>query len=275
MNIGYVIMSRLDQLEANQAAIYKVAKRPTSWPVAFLLGALIAGGAHFWAIPTIETQRTPYFYPVVTQLKEWQLIAGTEIGLIAADVYTGETRRAKSQSSRYSMINLSEAQTAALMKSLLKTESGGRYGIQNRFCYLGAWQFGASALAEVGLIKRNRLKSAGKGVKTGRGKHCSFLKDASNWVIAGGHREYLKNHKLQDEAFIRLANANILIGLKKRVLRRDSPASRIAGFVKAAHLIGSRRAIRWYKYGLDSKDGNGMKTSTYAQQGENSVKGIK
>lgn len=275
MDIGYVIINRLDQLEANQAAIYNAAKRPTSWPMAMVLGSLLAGSAHFWAIPNIEAKRIPHLHPIVKQLKEWQHIAGTEVGLYAADAYTGETRRPKSQTSRFSMINLTENQTSALMKNLLRTESGGRYGILNRFCYLGAWQFGASALAQVGLVKRNRLKQASKGVKTGRNGHCQFLKNNNNWVISGGQTEYLRNHKMQDEAFIRLANFNILVGLKKRVLRRDSSASRTAGFVKAAHLIGSRRAVRWYKYGIDSQDGNGTKTSKYAKQGENSVKGIK
>ncbi len=275
MDLSLQILNRIDQLEANQAAIYQAAKRPTSWPLSIVLGSVIAGLTHFWAVPYIKQNHTPYLYSAVNKVKEWQHIAGTDLGLLAADTFSGESRRPKAQQSRYSLIGLTEKQTSALMASLLKTESAGRYYIENQFCYLGAWQFGASALAQVGLIKRRQLKSASKGVKTGRKGHCQFLHNHHNWVITGGYRAFLRNRNMQNEAFIRLANFNILTGLKKRVLRRDSSPSRIAGFVKAAHLIGTHRAIRWYKYSIDSKDGNGTRTSTYARQGERAVKNVK
>ncbi len=63
---------------------------------------------------------------------------------------------------------------------------------------------------------------------------------------------------------IDLANLNIREGYRRGALH--------AGFAKAAHLVGAGNALRWYKYRIDSKDGNGTRASKYARDGERAIK---
>ena len=42
----------------------------------------------------------------------------------------------------------------------------------------------------------------------------------------------------------------------------------------AAHLKGAGNAMKWYRDGIDSKDGNGTRISDYARTGENSLSDV-
>ncbi|WP_440163252.1 hypothetical protein [Actinobacillus pleuropneumoniae] len=47
-------------------------------------------------------------------------------------------------------------QTKMLLQALAKRESGGDYTAENSYGYLGAYQFGAAALVDVGLIQKDK-----------------------------------------------------------------------------------------------------------------------
>ena len=129
-----------------------------------------------------------------------------------------------------------------------------------------------TALAQVGLVKRSAVKKASRGVRSGRSGQYKFLKNANNWKIKGGLKTFLADKSLQDSAFVNLTNFNIRYGYRVRVLGKHVSAAKHAGFAKAAHLKGGGNARNWYKYGRDSKDGNGTKVSTYAKQAERTVR---
>ena len=162
---------------------------------------------------------------------------------------------------------LSDSESKAYAGNVMQTESGGKLDIENQYGFAGQYQFGADALAENGLVDKERLtkakKLAGAAWYTG-GKHKEFLADDSNWMNPGGRKDFLSNKKLQDETFVKYTNKNIEAGYKSGALNAKSSSSDIAAYAKAAHLKGSGGANSYFLNGKDSADANGTRVSDYA-----------
>ena len=117
-------------------------------------------------------------------------------------------------------------------------ESGNRYNIVNKWGYMGKYQFGRSTLQTLGYnITRN---------------------------------EFLSNPDLQEEAMYKLLKYN-QFSLKyyisnyggKKVQGINITES---GLLAAAHLAGSGNVKRFFQKGLDFKDANGTKMTSYMKQ---------
>jgi hypothetical protein len=162
------------------------------------------------------------------------------------------------------------------MANVAKTESG-RKGIsaENKYGYLGKYQFGAEALADQGMVDKDKLKAAkaqyGKGWYAGG--QTAFLNDASNWKIQGGKAAFMSDEGLQDQAMSQFTAKNINAGFKSGALNDQSTPEQIAGYAKAAHLKGTGGANNYFLRGIDSADANGTKVSTYAAQAAAAVNG--
>lgn len=260
-----LISARMDQIDGKVAKVDYQTAGALNYFFVFILAVL----ANFLAIPYIHENNVPLLTDGLYAYIELEQELAIDLGIYLNDKKTGESRHLDF-SVPDSIAGLTKRETGALLYNISATESSHNYSAINRFFYLGNWQFGASALAQVGLIKRNRLENARKCVKNGRCQK-AFLKNPNNWTIKGGYRAFMNSRTMQDQAMIDLANFNVKTGLRKRVLRSNSPATKIAGYVKAAHLKGNKGAIRWYKYGRDSADGNGTKVSVYARQAEQAV----
>jgi hypothetical protein len=162
---------------------------------------------------------------------------------------------------------LTPEQTAALMKDVRRTESdgGGGYlaGDKKGHSYIGAYQFGAGALESVGLLKK------------GAGKRKKAYLDKENWNNGLDYEQFLANKELQDNAFVQLSNQTVDYAKKRSVITQGTPAEKVAGMVKAGHIAGAGGAVALAKAGIDSKDGNGTKTSKYYNDGVNAIRGTK
>ena len=256
------IDSRVSRLEAT------TVKKSLSWLVALIIALAI----NIVVIPYVKHKNVPYLATGLNAALDVEKELSIDLGVFLADKITGTSRSVPTLEGSQLIIGMSRKQSAIFAQNVKDSEShGGRYGVVNQFGYSGAYQFGASALADVGLIKKSAFKSASNGVKSGRIGHYSFLTKNSNWTIKGGLKSFLSDRSIQDTAFVRLTNKNIKSAFKARILHKNSSVSKIAGFAKAAHLGGASAAKRWYKYKRDSKDGNGTKVSTYAKQGEKSI----
>ena len=175
-----------------------------------------------------------------------------------------------------SITGLSDVQTRALAANTAKTESGGRVDADNERGYFGQYQFGAEALTESGLVNGEKLaaakKASGKDWYKKRsasgevGGHEAFLRDKSNWNTEGGLDGFLQDKSLQDQAFVKYTNKNVAGGVRSGALSKDDSAEQIAGYSKAAHLKGVGGANKLFKKGIESTDGNGTSTKTYANQ---------
>lgn len=172
---------------------------------------------------------------------------------------------------------LTYAQTKALLLALAKRESNGNYQIENKFGYLGAYQFGAAALVDVGLISQAKYAMAIKsksGIANGANatNHKVFLADDKNWVLSGGKTTFLNSQKIQDEAIIKLMNRNARTMTAKGVYVGNSENK--AGLLMAAHLKGAGNAIKFAQTGIATKDGFGTSIKDYYDLGAKSVRGI-
>ncbi|MCB1622846.1 MAG: hypothetical protein KDI44_19180, partial [Thiothrix sp.] len=76
---------------------------------------------------------------------------------------------------------------------------------------------------------------------------------------------------VQDKAFIDFTNLNIQRGRKSGALQDDADAGQIAGYAKAAHLLGSGGADAYVLSGDDGADANGTTASKYYAQGRDAV----
>lgn len=167
---------------------------------------------------------------------------------------------------------LTPSQAARLAANTALTESSFDPTIINDYGYSGLYQFGASALVEVGLVKRSAFENAPNQVKNGTNQR-AWLENSDNWTIEGGLNTFLSNQSMQSKAFTDLANANIKTGKRLGALSNNSSAEDIAAFVKAAHLKGAGAAIEYFKHGADDTDANGTSMSKYARQAREAIKG--
>lgn len=172
---------------------------------------------------------------------------------------------------------LTEAQTRAYAADVAKTESGGVVNKRNSYGFLGQYQFGADALADEGVINKQRLtaakKMAGKDWYK-KGLHKAFLEDSSNWNLEGGQEAFLKNKALQDRVFVSYTNKNIKQGMASKAIAKDATAPQIAGYAKAAHLVGSGAANDLFISGVNKRDAYGTDARKYAQQGMAAITNI-
>ena len=123
----------------------------------------------------------------------------------------------------------------AFLKSIGNFESGNRYGISNRWGYMGRYQFHLSTLKSI-------------GIKTTR-------------------KEFLSSPTLQEDAMKRLLKSNKKT-LRRYIRKYDNKIVHgvyvtESGILAAAHLGGAGNVIKWFKKGEVFKDGNGTPITRY------------
>ncbi|MEB4592827.1 hypothetical protein VSS37_17745 [Candidatus Thiothrix sp. Deng01] len=206
---------------------------------------------------------------------EHETMLATDVGVRIREIIDFDTNRFVALPSGVQLIGLTPAQTQQWIQELIRTESSGNQTIVNQYGYMGIGQFGASALVAVGLVSKDKFRAACKsGALSGR--DCwkgqkQWLKNNDNWLIDGGMDAFLNNKGLQIAAIVKLANLNIQDGYRMGAIHRSDSPQRHGGYAKASHLVGSGNAAKWYKYHIDTRDGNGNPASNYARQGERCI----
>lgn len=165
---------------------------------------------------------------------------------------------------------LSQAQTRAYIASLIQSESSGNQRAINKYGYSGLYQFGASALADIGLVKIEKFRSAPKKVRNGTDQK-SWLSDKSNWNLEGGLESFLSSREIQDKAIQSLTNLNIKRGLKSGAIKKGAKPEDYAAYAKAAHLVGHGGADDLFLKGIDDRDANRTSAQQYANEGREAV----
>lgn len=216
--------------------------------------------------------------PAYEKLMEYERMAATDLGVRVREALDGtQSTRFVAMPQGVVMIGLTPAQTQQYIQTVILTESGGNQRIINPQGYVGIGQFGASALCAVGLVSCQRFRAAMRdGILRGRDGWIGqkeWLTNSANWTIEGGQETFRENLQLQIAAMVKLANINIRSGYTAGALHSSDSPQKHAGFAKAAHLVGAGRAINWYKYRIESTDGNRTRASKYARDGESAVKG--
>ena len=178
------------------------------------------------------------------------------------------------------MKQLSKAQMNQLRESAKQRESSGRYAVVNKSGFTGAYQFGLSALEDLGYIKVGttaRLDAANEQAELGNGTYVSRnsgLTNAANWTGKDGMKNvqaFKDNKELQDKAFDRRINSSIKDLTQRGVITDASTAEEIAGNAFAAHLIG---AAGLATKGLEGEDGNKTKAREYFKIAGQAINGV-
>ena len=175
---------------------------------------------------------------------------------------------------------MNDIQTRAYAANVAETESAGTFNqkIENKFGYMGLYQFGASALADIGLINKKKYDDAVKkyGNKLANGSdpeiHKSFLKDANNWNSGYNKDKFLNDRSLQDKSFTQLANNNLKYASTDAKKIISNNAEKTAAYLKMAHLKGPNNASKGIvnpKY--DVTDGNKTSMQKYGQGAANDL----
>lgn len=267
------LLRRVRRIDTNllQVREQTAHRMPQLW--AAIVGLLVCAiGTH-----TLDTRHIPFisdYYELTTDyIANNAATAGVAVGDWLGDIDRSlptEATIAPDGSLTAPILGLDQLQTCRLMMTLRGRESTHNYRSVNWAYYLGGYQFGASALAVVGLIRASAVDQAPRRVRQGLPpEHKQFLLNTANWK-QGSATAFLNNPALQDRAFVALATANVKAGFASRALIKTKP-ERIAGYVAAAHLKGSGAANSWYLRGKDSRDGNGTNTSDYARLGEAAI----
>ena len=148
------------------------------------------------------------------------------------------------------------------LSALRQRESGGNYQQGgNQFGFIGAYQFGAPALEDLGYLKKGASKLGN-----------AALEDTNNWNIPGGKQAFLANKTLQDNAAATLADRNIATLERAGKIDTNSEPGHVAGLAAGAHGVGAGGVIN---YGLARTDGNGVPAAQAYQAIRGAVEGKK
>ena len=211
--------------------------------------------------------------PVVPQAQGEQAVAQS----VGQSVYSGALDKYIRQGNGDfggNINGLNQQEMSSLASTLAQRESGGNQFIENKWGYLGLYQFGAAALTEVGLIDRNKFDAAVKqnpGIANGSDAkaHKAFLANPSNWTIPGGKDTFLMDKSMQDRALATMMNKNKATMERKGI--QFSSSADLSGMLLGAHLKGVGNAIKYKTTGADSKDGLGTSISQYYALGSKAV----
>jgi len=167
-----------------------------------------------------------------------------------------------------SIPGMSDAQAAAFILEVQRTESGGDPRAENNDGFIGKYQAGAAYLSDAGLINRAKLDAARK---SGKFNQKAFLADNSNWNIQGGKEAFFSDETLQDRAFLAMQKKHYVKGVRSGAISMAASPEQVAAYLKAAHLGGGGGANDYFLNGIDRRDSNGTPISKYAMQGATSV----
>ncbi len=159
---------------------------------------------------------------------------------------------------------LDDAMTRRLIASTVMSEShGGDLAATNRLGFVGRYKAGAEFLAEAGYVDKDKLGQAMAGQKSEwawakSGGMTAFMEDASNWNKGLSLDAYKQSPELQDKAFKLNAEQDHRRGLEQGFLGEDEKPGRVAGFLKAAHVVGFNSAREAMTGGRAYRDANGV-----------------
>ncbi len=159
---------------------------------------------------------------------------------------------------------LDDAMTRRLIASTVLTVSrGGDPATSDRLGFVGRYRAGADFLAEAGYVDKDRFDQAMGGHRSElawakTGGMATFLEDASNWKGGLALEAYKLSPDRQDLAFKLNAESDYGRAREQGFIGEDEKPGRVAGFLKAAHIVGFNSAREAMTGGRAYRDFNGV-----------------
>lgn len=186
--------------------------------------------------------------PPVAEATPSEKIAGTKDGSYPEDVLYDGTPF---------LGTLTISQYKQLTAKIREIESSGKYTAVNELGYIGAYQFGAAALEDLGYIK--------KGSWAKYKKNKLVLDNNDNWTGKDGCSSkllFLANVSAQDNCILLYSQRSYKLMLMKNQVGTTTDPRVLAGLLGAAHNQGTGCISKLLR-GETTKDGNGTTAQSY------------
>jgi hypothetical protein len=140
--------------------------------------------------------------------------------------------------------SLDDAMTRRLIASTVLTEShGGDLAVTSRQGNVGRYQAGAGWLADAEYMDADKLKASMSGYRSewawaNSGGMITFLENQDNWKNGLSLEQYKQSPELQDRAFKINAEQGYERAVREGILNGGDRPGKIAGFLKAEHVMG-------------------------------------
>ena len=160
--------------------------------------------------------------------------------------------------------SLDDATTRRLIASTVLSESrGGDPDVVDRLGFVGRYKAGAAFLAAAGYLDQDKLDRAMSGQRSEwawarTGGMAEFLQDPGNWKQGLSLDAYKASPELQDRAFRTNAERDYARAREQGFIGDDEKPARVAGFLKAAHIVGFNSAREAMTGGRAYRDPNGV-----------------
>lgn len=149
-------------------------------------------------------------------------------------------------------------------EAIAARESRGRYGIENRYGYLGRYQFGVPALVDNGYMTKEAIKKYNENPSFYRNNLQAITNVDSYWTNPPGSKEaFLSSPEIQDECFVKFTYKNFSTLKSRGVITDKSTPGDIAGALAAAHLGGVGGTIAYVRNGEARQDQFGTSVASY------------
>jgi hypothetical protein len=158
---------------------------------------------------------------------------------------------------------------AKYREAIAARESRGRYGIENRYGYLGRYQFGVPALVQHGFMTKESIKKYNENPSFYRNNLQAITDIDSYWANPPGSKKtFLNSPEIQDDCFVKFTYANYTVLKSKGILNDKSSAGDVAGSLAASHLGGVGGTIAYVTKGEARQDQFGTSVASYYALGK-------
>jgi hypothetical protein len=193
---------------------------------------------------------------------------------------------------------LEQSDLEKLYLSLRQRESSDKYSAVNPLGFLGAYQFGAAKLCDIGYLRSGAIRlwesenrdgqdyavhALSKGVIT-EGQyakvtdtskmHRNFfcISDDSLWTAksGGSAKAFLNSKPIQDAAIFAAFQIAYRDLIRRKILTNSDSKGKVGGWLFVYHLLGPGGAVNLHK-GIDGKDANKTSGSSYYDRGFKAV----
>ncbi len=150
-----------------------------------------------------------------------------------------------------------------IASTVLTVGRGGDSVASDRLGFVGRYKAGAEFLAEAGYVDKGKFDQAMGGHRSESawaktGGMAAFLEDASNWKGGMALEAYKLSPDRQDLAFKVNAENDYSRAREQGFIGEDEKPGRVAGFLKAAHIVGFNSAREAMIGGRAYRDFNGV-----------------
>ena len=207
---------------------------------------------------TINTQYSPQFDNTQSP--------GTVPPVYTPNATTGTISDPLTEAPAGAISGFTDAQTTSYLNTLGQRESGNRYDAVNSIGFAGKYQFGKLALADMGYIRMDKVRT---------GTNLQVMTNPASWSGKDGISsidDWTSAPELQESVMLRYTNGNLRTLNRIGAVTSGDSKETIMGMLMGAHLLGPK-GIKDWRNGQGGADAYGTSGGEYFQLGKSAFNG--